>query len=384
MMKIEVRDTKQNEAYAANLALPKHSFIDGVYQNKVKQNTYDLINPSNGKRIAKITHGDEAEIDRAVKAARTAFEDGRWRNIPPAERKKILFAFADLMDKYFEELAYLKTLEMGKPIKYSAALDKKMCLAPLRFAAEALDKIYGQVAPTPAHAVATITREPHGVVGAITPWNFPIMMSIWKYAPALAMGNSVIHKPAEQTPLTALRIAALAHEAGIPKGVFNVVPGLGETTGKALALHPDVDNIAFTGSGAVAKLLLQYSGQSNMKRITAETGGKTPNIIFEDAYDITYAAWQAAFGVFFNSGAMCVAGSRILVQESIHDQVVDILQKAADKMQLGNPFDPLTRMGPIIDKAQYDKIKHYIALGKKEGATLVKGGKSCLKESGGY
>ena len=205
----------------------------------------------------------------------------------------------------------LKCLEMGKPIRYASTIDKHMSTGPLRFAAESIDKIYGQVATTPSHAIGTITREPMGVVGAITPWNFPVMMSSWKFAPALAVGNSVVVKPAEQTPLSILKIGELALAAGIPPGVFNIIPGEGHIAGKALALHNEVDCIGFTGSGEVAKLLLQYSGQSNMKRITAETGGKTPNIIFEDAYDIDYAAWQAAFGVFYNTGAMCVAGSRL-------------------------------------------------------------------------
>ena len=359
-------------------------FIEGTFIHSTHQKTYELINPSDGSAICEVTHGQPQDINRAVASAKAAYHKGVWRNMPPAQKKKILYDFANLLDTHFKELAFLKSLEMGKPIRYSATLDKKMCLSPLRFAIESLDKLYGKVATTPPHSIATITREPLGVIGVITPWNFPIMMSIWKYAPALAMGNSVVHKPAEQTPLTALRIAELAYQAGIPKGVFNVVPGLGETTGKALAMHKDVDSIAFTGSVDVAKLLLQYAGQSNMKRITAETGGKTPNIIFADAYDIEYAAWQAAFGVFFNSGAMCVAGTRVLVQKTIHDKVVDILKKAADKMNIGHPFDPETRMGPIVNRAQFEKIQYYIALGKKEGATLVKGGNTVLKKTNGY
>ena len=383
-MQIDFKTLKDNTLYANSLKIPKHNYINGsYYQNEIPE-TYKVTNPYNGNVICDMPNSSKKIVNRAVDNARKSFNSGEWKNMYPSKRKDILLNFAKLLEDNFKELAFLKTIEMGKPIRYSATLDIKMCLNPLRYAAEALDKIFGKVAPTPAHAIATISREPIGVIGAITPWNFPMMMSLWKFAPALALGNSVVLKPAEQTPFTALKMAELAHKAGVPKGVFNVVIGKGEITGKALALHNNVDCIAFTGSTQVAKLLLQYSGLSNMKRVSAETGGKTPNIIFEDAYDLEYTSWQAAFGVFFNSGAMCVAGSRVLVQESILDKVVEILKKAASKMLAGNPLDPNTRFGPVIDKNQFEKIQFYIKNGIDEGAKLAYGGKAILKDSGGY
>ena len=382
--KIDISVFEDNVATAKNIKLRNQLLIEGVYQDAQGGNTIDVASPHNGEVICKMASAQIEDVDKAVLSARAAFEDGRWTDIAPQKKKEILLKWADLIEENHDEIAFLKCLEMGKPIKYATTIDKHMSTGPLRYAAESIDKIYGQVATTASHAIGTITREPMGVVGAITPWNFPVMMSSWKFAPALAVGNSVVVKPAEQTPLSILKIGDLALEAGIPPGVFNIIPGEGHIAGKALALHNDVDCIGFTGSGEVAKLLLQYSGQSNMKRITAETGGKTPNIIFEDAYDIDYAAWQAAFGVFYNTGAMCVAGSRVLVQESIVEKVTNIIKSASTKMKSGNPLDAKTRMGPVIDKAQFDKIMNYIKVGQEEGATLEIGGQQELADSGGY
>ena len=381
---MDISDFKVNEQKATDLKILNQLLIDGEFVDAQDKATIDVIAPHNGEVICKMAAAQSEDVDRAVQSARKAFEDGRWVDIAPQKKKEILLKWVDLIEEHHDEIALLKCLEMGKPIRYASTIDKHMSTGPLRYAAESIDKIYGQVATTPAHAIGTITREPMGVVGAITPWNFPVMMSSWKFAPALAVGNSVVVKPAEQTPLSILKIGALALEAGIPPGVFNIIPGEGPIAGKALALHNEVDCIGFTGSGEVAKLLLQYSGQSNMKRVTAETGGKTPNIIFEDAYDVDYAAWQAAFGVFYNTGAMCVAGSRVLVQESIVDKVTDIIKNASTKMKSGNPLNGKTRMGPVIDKAQFEKIMGYIKLGQEEGATLEIGGNQVLSESGGY
>ena len=287
--KIDISVFEDNVATAKNIKLRNQLLIEGVYQDAQGGNTIDVASPHNGEVICKMASAQIEDVDKAVLSARAAFEDGRWTDIAPQKKKEILLKWADLIEENHDEIAFLKCLEMGKPIKYATTIDKHMSTGPLRYAAESIDKIYGQVATTASHAIGTITREPMGVVGAITPWNFPVMMSSWKFAPALAVGNSVVVKPAEQTPLSILKIGDLALEAGIPPGVFNIIPGEGHIAGKALALHNDVDCIGFTGSGEVAKLLLQYSGQSNMKRITAETGGKTPNIIFEDAYDIDYA-----------------------------------------------------------------------------------------------
>lgn len=382
--KIDISNFEANLAKAANMTLPNQLLIEGKFQNAADGSSFEVRSPHNGAVIAEMPSGKTADIDKAVQSARTAFEDGRWRKLKPRKRMEVLYKLADLMEANAAELAFLESIDTGKPIRYSTTIDIHLAVDPLRFAAEATDKLYGQVANTPHHAIGMISREPLGVIGAITPWNYPMMLACWKYAPALALGNSVVLKPAEQTSFTALRIAELALEAGIPDGVFNVVTGLGEMAGKALALHQEVDCIAFTGSSTVAKLLLQYSGQSNMKRVTAETGGKTPQIIFADAYDLNHAAWQAAFGVFFNTGAMCVAGSRVLVQEGIVEEVLEVIKVAATKLQPGNPFNPKVRLGPVIDQAQGDKIMHYIEVGKKEGANLCLGGNRVLQETGGY
>ena len=299
---------------AATTEPRNRGFVDGEWVDAVDGATFDCINPANGQVITAVASGDAADIDRAVASARAAFEDGRWRNLSPRQRGQRLIKLADLIEEHGDELQLLETLDIGKPIRYTRRVDLTQAQLNYRWYGEAADKLYDDVAPTGPDALGLITREPVGVVGAITPWNFPMMINAWKLAPALMAGNSVVLKPAEQSPLTALRIAELAVEAGIPAGVLNVVPGYGETAGQALALHMDVDAIAFTGSGAVGKLLLQYSGQSNMKRVSLETGGKTPNIIFADAPDLDFAIGAVGFSIFWNTGEMCLAGSRLLVE----------------------------------------------------------------------
>jgi 4-guanidinobutyraldehyde dehydrogenase/NAD-dependent aldehyde dehydrogenase len=369
---------------AADLDIRTRAFIDGEFVAAADGATFTCINPANGQTIADIAAGDAADIDRAVAAARAAFDDGRWRNLSPRVRGQRLIELADLIVEHAHELQLLETLDIGKPIRYTRRVDLEQAQISYRWFGEAIDKLYDDVAPTGPDVVGLVTREPVGVVGAITPWNFPMMISGWKVAPALAAGNSVVLKPAEQSPLTALRIAELAAEAGIPDGVLNVVPGMGETAGRALALHMDVDAVAFTGSTAVGKLLLQYAGQSNMKRVSLETGGKTPNIVFADAPDMRFALNAVGFSIFWNTGEMCVAGSRLLVDRTVYDEVVDAVKDVAADWQPGDPLDPATKAGPVVDEQQLATVTGYIDRGVDEGARLVAGGGRTLPESGGY
>jgi 4-guanidinobutyraldehyde dehydrogenase/NAD-dependent aldehyde dehydrogenase len=306
-----------------------------------------------------------------------------WSHQPPRERKRVLQRFAELILQHKEELALLETIDMGKPISDSLAVDVPSTARCIAWYAEAVDKVYDEVAPTGHDALALITREPIGVVAAIVPWNFPLIMAAWKIGPALAAGNSLILKPSEKSPLTAIRIAALAAEAGIPDGVFNVLPGFGHTAGQALALHMDVDCIGFTGSTRTGKLMLQYSGQSNMKRVWLECGGKSPNIILADCPDLDRAAATAAGAIFFNQGEMCTAASRLIIEESVRDRVLEKVVEASRAMQPGDPLDPATRMGAIVDEIQTRTVLGYIDSGRSEGAAVLTGGQRVLEQTGG-
>jgi 4-guanidinobutyraldehyde dehydrogenase/NAD-dependent aldehyde dehydrogenase len=302
----------------------------------------------------------------------------------PSARKEILLRFAELIRQNQDELAALETIDMGKPIADSTTIDIPGAARCIAWYAEAVDKVYDEVAPTSREQIGLITREPVGVVACIVPWNFPLLMAAWKIGPALAAGNAVILKPSEKSPLTAIRVAELAAEAGIPDGIFNVLPGFGDKTGKPLALHEDVDCLAFTGSTAIGKQILQYSGQSNMKRVWLECGGKSPNIVFADCPDLDAAVQAAGFGIFFNQGEMCSAASRLLVEDSIREAFLEKLLAFADTMQPGDPLDPATRMGAIVDKVQFDTVMNYIARGKEEGATLRTGGSRVLEDTRGW
>ncbi len=375
---------EQWEARAAALEIRGQAFINGRYVDAASGETFDTINPANGKILGAIAACDQADADAAVAAARRVFEQGSWSRMAPRARKAVMMRFGDLLEANLEELALLETLDMGKPIGDSTTIDVPGAARCMRHYGEAIDKIYDEVAPTPDDALGLVTREPVGVVAAIVPWNFPMLMAAWKIGPALAAGNSVILKPSEKAPLTAIRIAALAMEAGMPEGVLNVLPGYGHTVGKALALHMDVDCIAFTGSTAVGKQIMQYAGQSNLKRSWLECGGKTPNIVFADAPDLDAAAEAAAFAIFFNQGEMCTAGSRLLVEESIKDEFMEKVVAAGKHMPPGNPLDPATRLGAIVDDVQLDRVLGYIAAGKEDGATVRLGGERALTETGGY
>ena len=359
------------------------AFIGGNYVDSTSGKTFKSISPVDGKIITNIAECDVEDINKAVIAAREVFEKGSWSRMAPSKRKKILFNFADLMKKNILELGILETLNMGKPITRATG-DIAACINCTKWYAEAIDKIYDDVAPTGDNIIATITREPIGVVGAVTPWNYPLLMACWKFAPALATGNSFILKPAEQSPLSALRIAELAVEAGMPEGVFNVVPGFGPTAGKALGMHMDVDKLGFTGSTEVGRYFLSYSGQSNMKRVSLECGGKSPNIIFADAPDLDHAAKMAADGMFGNSGQVCDAPSRLLIEKSIKDEFLEKVSEYSKPWMPDDPFKPETLMGSIVDKTQTERILDYIDTGKNEGANVLTGGEQVNQDSGGY
>jgi acyl-CoA reductase-like NAD-dependent aldehyde dehydrogenase len=369
---------------ARTLQFRTQAFIDGRYTDAASGATFDCINPATGKLLARVAAGDQEDVNRAVAAARAAFRNGSWSNLPPVERKRILQRFADLISTHTEELALLETLDMGKPIRDSLKGDMPAVARCIRWYAEAIDKIYDQVAPTGPNVLATITREPMGVVGAIVPWNYPLLMAAWKIGPILAAGNSLVLKPSEKSPLSAIKVAELAVEAGIPPGVLNVVPGLGGTAGKALALHMDVDCIAFTGSTATGKQIMQYAGQSNLKRVSLECGGKSPNIVLADYPDLDRAAKAAAYAIYSNAGEMCSAGSRLLVHESIKDALLEKVQAVSRKLQPGDPLDPETRLGAIVDDIQMKRVLGYIDSGRNDGAELRFGGRRVREDSGGY
>ncbi|MDN6874453.1 aldehyde dehydrogenase [Pseudomonas citronellolis] len=371
------------EARASQLRIEGRAFIDGQYRDAADGATFDCISPVDGRLLAKVASCDAADAERAVQSARAAFEAGTWSQQAPAARKAVLVRFAELLEEHAEELALLETLDMGKPIGDSLNVDLPGAADSLRWSGEAIDKVYDEVAATPRDQLGLVTREAVGVVAAIVPWNFPLMMASWKLGPALATGNSVILKPSERSPLTAIRITQLALDAGLPKGVLNVLPGYGHTVGKALALHMDVDTVVFTGSTKIAKQLLVYAGESNMKRVWLEAGGKSPNIVFADAPDLAAAAEAAAAAIAFNQGEVCTAGSRLLVEKSIKAQFVPMVVEALKGWKAGHPLDPDTNVGALVDGRQLEQVLGYIEAGKAEGAQLMTGGRQVLEETGG-
>ena len=358
--------------------------INGTRQHAQSAQTLDCISPIHGQTLTQVARGQAADIDAAVSSARKAFDDGRWANQSPTARKKVLQKWADLIDAHRDELALLETLDMGKPIQYSRSVDVPATSRCIRWYAEAIDKVYDEIAPTARTALALITREAMGVIGAIVPWNYPMIMSAWKLGPALAVGNSVVLKPSEKSPLTALRLAELALEAGLPEGVFNVVTGLGHEAGEALALHPDVDAIGFTGSTAVGRKMLAYAAQSNLKRVYNELGGKSANIVFDDFDDLGRAAATAAGCIFFNQGQSCNAPSRLLVQASIADAFEAAVIKHVAAYQPTDPLDDTTVMGALVDAAQHNNVLSYIAQGHEDGAQCATGGAAVKADTGGF
>ncbi len=368
---------------ARDLRIEGRAFIQGEYTEAQGHDRFDCISPVDGRVLAQVASCDQADAERAVASARAAFEAGSWAKLAPAKRKAVLIRFADLLEANREELALLETLDMGKPIGDSQAVDIPGAARALRWSGEAIDKIYDEVAATPHDQLGLVTREPVGVVAAIVPWNFPLMMACWKLGPALATGNSVVLKPSEKSPLTAIRIAQLAIDAGIPAGVLNVLPGYGHTVGKALALHMDVDTLVFTGSTRVAKQLMIYAGESNMKRVWLEAGGKSPNIVFADAPDLQAAAQAAAGAIAFNQGEVCTAGSRLLVERSIKERFLPMVVEALKGWKPGNPLDPSTNVGALVDTQQLNTVLGYIDAGRQAGAQVLIGGQRTLEETGG-
>lgn len=359
---------------ASSYVFDTQLFIDGKFTDAVDKGRYQSINPANGEIIAEIAVGTDKDIDIAVSAAKRAFKDGRWSKLAPRQRMDTLLRFADLVEQHTADLALLDSLEMGKPVSSMVGFDVPSAVANMRFAAEAIDKIEGAVTSTKPDVLHYILRQPLGVVGLIVPWNYPMMMACWKLGPALAMGNSVILKPAQQTSMSALLLARLFSEAGGPDGVFNVVPGGGTVAGQALARHMDVDKIGFTGSGPVGGLMMRYAGESNLKHVTTECGGKSAQVILEDC-NLEAAVEMAMHGIYSNQGEVCAAGSRILVQESILDEFHEVFQKRTIASYTpGNPLDPNTTMGPLVDSRQHQSVQDYVKIGREEGARLAFGG----------
>ena len=350
--------------------------INGKWVDAASGKTFATYNPATGEVLANVAAGDKEDIDRAVKAARAAFETGPWSKISPSERGRLLWKLADLLEKHIEEFAQLESLDNGKPLKVARAADVPLAVDHFRYYAGWATKIEGNTISLglakQGKFHAYTVREPVGVVGQIIPWNFPLLMAAWKLAPALCVGCTVILKPAEQTPLTALRLGELIMEAGFPEGVVNIVPGFGETAGAALSAHPDVDKIAFTGSTEVGKLII-HAAAGNLKKVSLELGGKSPNIILDDA-DIDAAIPGAASAIFFNQGQTCCAGSRLFVDKKIFDKVVDGVAQNASKIRIGQGFDPEVDMGPLVSEEQFNKVCGYLESGKQEGAKAVTGG----------
>jgi acyl-CoA reductase-like NAD-dependent aldehyde dehydrogenase len=360
------------------------AYIDGRFVPAASGKTYDDVAGRDGRVITRVAEGDAEDVDRAVGAARRAFDDRRWADMSPAKRKIILLNLAASMRSHLDELALLESLDVGKPIRDTLAVDVPSAAKTIQWFAETIDKLYGEVGPTGPDALSLVTREPMGVVAAIVPWNYPLIVTAWKLGAALATGNSVVLKPASASPLTALKLAELASEAGVPDGVLNVVPGPGSVLGEALARHPGVDKIAFTGSTEVGKSLLRAIGDTDVKAISLELGGKSPQLVLADVGDLEAAAAAIGSGIFYNSGQTCNAGSRLVVHRSIRQELVERVADIGRRMEPGEPLDPATQLGSIVDARQLDKVLGYVELGKQEGATLVAGGQRVREDSGGY
>jgi aldehyde dehydrogenase (NAD+) len=348
-------------------------FIGGEWVPSVSGKTFDTINPATEEVIASVAEGDAADVELAVKAARDAFENGPWRTRDARDRGRLMHKLADLIEDEIDELAMLESLDNGKPIREARHGDLPLVIDCLRYYAGFADKIHGQTIPIRGNYFCYTKREPVGVVGQIIPWNFPMLMTAWKWGPALAAGCTIVMKPAEQTPLTCLRMARLAQKAGIPDGVINIVPGYGPTAGAAIVKHPGVDKVAFTGEHRTAQIIMRDASDT-LKRLTFELGGKSPNIIFADA-DLDAAAAGTHLGLYLNQGQCCCAGSRVFVEEKIHDKLVDKLADMNRKRKVGDPLDPTTEQGAQVDQAQFDKIMRYVDLGKQQGAKCITGGK---------
>ena len=380
MSSLLTRDEYQ--AIAETLVLPSGAFIDGKSTASASGQSFETINPATGSPLNQIAACGDQDVDRAVQKAREAFEDGRWSKLHPTERKKTIIQLCKLIRRHQHELAVLESLESGKPINDIETVDIPETLQCLEWHAETADKIYDQVAPAGDDAVAMVVREPIGVVGAVLPWNFPLLMLAWKAGPALAAGNSLVVKPAEETSMTALRLAELASEAGLPRGVLNIVTGPGETAGKAIGLHPDIDMVSFTGSTEVGRLFLEYAAKSNLKRVVLECGGKNPCIVLDDAEDLDVVASHVVQAVFWNMGENCSSNSRLIVHQAVKDRLIERILHRVREWRTGDPLDPSNRLGAIVSKGQHARILGYIEKGKAEGATAVLGGEAIAQGEG--
>ncbi len=374
-------DKARIDALATQPVPPQGLFINGRWEEGAA--VMDVTSPIDGRGLTTIADADETDVDRAVIAARDAFTRGRWSRAAPAERKKVMHRIADAIEARALELAVLGVRDNGTEISMALKAEPGSAAGTFRYYAEAIDKVAGEIAPTTPGTLGLVHREPVGVVGAIVPWNFPLMIGAWKIAPALAAGNSVVLKPSEVASLTLLKLAELCAESGLPEGVLNVVTGQGAVAGQALGLHGGVDVLVFTGSGGVGRRLLEYSARSNLKRVYLELGGKSPNIVFADAPDLRQAAKVSAAGIFRNSGQVCVAGSRLLVQRDVHAEFTAYLAEAAQAMRVGNPLDPETQAGAIASEAQLARVQGFAETAAQEGARLVTGGQRILAETGG-
>ena len=366
-------------------SIPEQKLLIGSKWVKAKQGKIqNIISPINGEKISEIQVSDEADVDEAVKSSRAIFEKGQWSNMPPAAKKKVMHKIADLIVGSMLELAVLGVRDNGTEINMAYKAEPGSAAGTFRYYAEAIDKVYGEISNTSNDFVGLIQREPVGVVGAIVPWNFPLMIGAWKIAPALAMGNSVVIKPSEAASLSILRLGEICLEAGLPPGTLNIVTGNGRTTGQALARHMDVDVLTFTGSGNTGRQLLEYSAQSNMKRVYQELGGKSPNIIFSDTDNLEEAAKVSAMGIFRNSGEVCVAGSRLLVEDKIHDEFLNLISNFSSKLKIGDPLDIQNDVGAINSESQLQSDMNFVKKAETEGGIVELGGKRVHEATGGF
>ncbi|PVZ11272.1 MULTISPECIES: aldehyde dehydrogenase [unclassified Pseudomonas] len=372
-------DLLSKQAYAdiaASLELRTQAFIDGRFVAAKSGNTFVTTNPATGAELARVSACDSQDVDVAVAAAKAAFEDGRWSGLHPTARKSVLQQFAQLLEDNAHELAVLESLDSGKPIRECQNIDVPETIHTLRWHAELIDKIYDATAPVGSGAVTMVVREPIGVVGLVLPWNFPLLMLAWKIGPSLAAGCSIVVKPAKETTLTALRVAELAHQAGVPAGVFNVVPGSGKEAGEPIGRHPDIAGVSFTGSTDTGRLFLKYAAESNLKRVVLELGGKNPAVVMNDVEDIDQVAQHVVNGAFWNMGENCSASSRLIVHSQVKDQLLERVQVHLRDWKLGDPMDPENRLGSMVSKAHFDKVRSYLEHASEANLKVVTGGQT--------
>ena len=367
----------QNKSWqerALELKPQSQLFIDGKFVDAASGKTFENFSPSDGHLICNVASGDIEDINRAVASAKKAYDSGIWREMNPRDKKAIMLRWAQLLGEHKEELALLEAIDTGRPISDALSVDAPNSTRVIQWYAETIDKTYDEIAPAPRNALAMVTREPLGVIGAVVPWNYPMMITSWKLGPAIAMGNSIVVKPAENSSLSALKMAELAVAAGLPHGVFNVVPGLGSEAGQALARHMEVAKIAFTGSGPTGRKMMQYAAESNMKQVSLELGGKSPQVVLNDCVDLEAAASTIAWAIYYNAGQTCNAGSRIIVEKGVKEELFAHLHKFLESFVVGNQFDPATQMAGLVSELQRDRVNAYLDLIGQDGEKLIFGG----------